>query len=160
MVYYCFVEPFDLNDKNVVIKIASGNLDIRPQMLIKMNQKEKVHFTYETGRQKSPFSFEAFKKKVEEQDAATIDQPISQYDHNGILQRTFPNITAATETTGITPKDIRHAATWLVCLSKGYYWRYGTEPNVNVERIREIMAREEVKTLADAYRCLTGHEMQ
>lgn len=42
MVYYCFVEPFDLNDKDIVIKIADGGLDIRPQMLLRLNQKGKA----------------------------------------------------------------------------------------------------------------------
>lgn len=159
MVYYCFVEPFDLNDKDIVIKIADGGLDIRPQMLLRLNQKGKAQRMYETGRQKSPFSFDDFKSKLEESPSGNLDQPVSQYDHNGILQHTYNNITEATECTGIKVKEIRHAAKWLVCLSKGYYWRYGTDKLVDVNQIREIMLLDEVKTLADAYRYFTGEDM-
>ena len=63
MVYYCFVEPFDLKNKDIVIKIADGGLDIRPHMLLRLNQKGKAQRMYETGRQKSPFSFDDFKSK-------------------------------------------------------------------------------------------------
>lgn len=109
-------------------------------MLLRLNQKGKVQRMYETGRQKSPFNFDDFKSKLGESPNGNLDLPVSQYDHNGILQHTYNNITEATESTGIKVKEIRHAAKWLVCLSKGYYWRYGTDNSVDVNRIREIVS--------------------
>lgn len=58
MVYCCLVEPYDLNDKNIVIiSIKDNGLDIRPKYLKRISLSEKSKRTYEKGRQQATFLY-------------------------------------------------------------------------------------------------------
>jgi hypothetical protein len=55
MVYYCFIEPFDLKDKSIVILFKdTDNLNIHPSNLILADLGQKRQRVAERERFKSP----------------------------------------------------------------------------------------------------------
>lgn len=151
MVYHCFVKPFDLNDRFVVIGIKGNRLNIRPDQLFMTTQRERTHQTYELGRQQSLISQDLSILLTLKADNPEQLIPVSQYDASGKRLCTFDNVVAASDRTGIPIKQIRYCAKWLVCLTRGYYWHYGSEKAIDVKLIKNIMARKDVHTIPDAY---------
>lgn len=155
MVYYCFREKFDLNDPDIIIKVIGNGLDIRPENLLKLNRREAAHILYDTGRLPSPFQDGQYLTPSKEDDDPHPLRKLSSYNSEGKLVKTYAGILEATSDTRISIKSIRRAAKWLVCVTKGLYWRYSQEERLDTAQIKQILARSDVKTIEDAYRVLT-----
>lgn len=152
MVYYCFIEEFDLNDRDIIIVVEGNGFDIRPEKLLKVNAKEKSHRMYNIGRQPSPFNHAEYNVKHKQSPTGKAsDVPVSHYDSNGKLICHYKNITEAAAMSNVSIQMIRNSAKWLVRMAYGCYWRYGKDPSIDVNIIKEIMEMESVRNLEDAY---------
>ncbi|CAG5012991.1 hypothetical protein DYBT9275_05309 [Dyadobacter sp. CECT 9275] len=156
MVYYCFKEQFDLSDPDIIIKVLGDGLDIRPENLVKLNRREAANILYDTGRLPSPFHDDKYILTSSKQDEDINPlRKLSSYNSEGELVKLYADILEATSDSGVPIKSIRRAARWLVCVTKGLYWRYSQEERIDTVRIKQILARPDVKTIEDAYRVLT-----
>lgn len=155
MVYYCFREKFDLDDPDIIIKVVGNGLEIRPENLLKLNRREAAHILYDTGRLPSPFQDGQYLTPSKEDEDPHPLRKLSSYNSEGELVKLYADILEATSDTGVPIKSIRRAAKWLVCVTKGLYWRYSQEERIDTAQIKQILARPDVKTIEDAYRLLT-----
>jgi NUMOD4 motif/NUMOD1 domain len=133
LVYHCFVEPFELEDKLIYIVSKKGDgLDIRPSNLQKINRQDQMPRVYQKGRSAPTFSAEDILKGVRAS-AAANGKEISQYDKKGKLIRTYKSLMEAKRESGIGHPQICSAACGREVTAGGFYWRYGHEPRIDIK---------------------------
>lgn len=143
LVYYCFVEPFDLTDLNRVVLFKDGDsLNVCAENLELGNPSEKFARMVKGNRWKNPFvglSFErkqAIRLKAKQHYARTGVHEISQYDLNGNLIRTYSDASEASKKVKISPSHINSAAKNRgTYTAGGYIWRRGKAPQIDITQL-------------------------
>lgn len=140
MVYYCFVEPFDLTDPNRIVLYKDGDsLNICAENLELSNPGEKFARMVKHNRWKNPLAgltFEtkqAMRQKAKQYYARTGVHEISQYDLNGNLIRTYSDASEASKRVKVSPSHINSAAKNRgIYTAGGYIWRRGKAPRIDI----------------------------
>lgn len=119
MVYYLFVQPFDLNSKDKVVLYRDDNpLNVTAENLYLGTLKEKARLASNRHAQ---------------------GEPVSQYTRDGRRVRTFPNCAEAARALGLSPSTVQHAAKGRKRLTAGgFVWRRGDAERVEVNLPRPV----------------------
>jgi hypothetical protein len=140
IVYNCFVAPFNLDDKKIVILCKDGDgLNIFPKNLIKSTLSDKARRIVARGRMESPLKklSKEFKEKQRKAIVKKVSKPVSQYSLKGKRIRTYSSAAAAERATGIFATSIRQTASGKGISAGGYVWRWGNEKTADVESVRK-----------------------
>ncbi|WP_246858869.1 NUMOD1 domain-containing DNA-binding protein [Chitinophaga sp. XS-30] len=139
LVYYCFIDKFNMDDANLIITTKNGNgLDIRQENLALLTYTQKNHRSYDIGRQKS--HFQTNKQKLMEILQVSLMKSrkvVSQYDKDGKFIATFKSIMEAARITAINHSSISYAVRHYMCTAGGYYWREGDADKINKKEIQD-----------------------
>lgn len=148
LVYYCFVQEFDLADYDSFIVCKDGNgLNIRPSNLQLVGRAEKQQRMVTRGRFSSPLLKldEAARAAIRQTINKTLNKQVSQYTVAGKKIKTYPSLIAAEKATGIHSVSIGRVAVGRKITAGGYAWRYGNEKTADVEKVKEEHRREHRK---------------
>jgi len=146
MVYYCFVEPFDLTDSKQIVLYKDGDsLNICAENLELGTPSEKFARMVKQHRWKNSFAEldheakQAMRQKAKEHYAQTGEHEISQYDLEGKFIRTYSDASDAGKAIGISASHISSAARNRGSYTAGgYIWRRGKSTTVNLEELMKI----------------------
>jgi hypothetical protein len=161
LVYYCFIEPFDLKDKTIIIICVNGNgLDVRP-MNLKLTGLSEASLRVMQLKRRLPEFKNVDSKKASRASTRVTSRQISQYDHTGNKIKTYPSIMEASRQLDIAHSSISNAAHEREPTGGGYYWRFGDASYFNVAAFlekRSIGFKEKKGTKVTQY-SLTGHRI-
>lgn len=136
MVYYHFVEEFDIDDDMVVILPLNGNgLEIVPNNLKKATILTKVRRSVSTGRMRNEFKHVDYNKAIKAS-AACTSKTVSQYNEQGERINTFQSIHEAARICGVAFNHISDVCNFRQQTAQGYYWRHGCEEKLDIAFIR------------------------
>lgn len=146
MVYYCFVESFDLTDSSQIVLYKDGDsLNVCVENLELSNPSEKFARMVKQNRWKNSFAEldheakRAMRQKAKQHYARTGVHEISQYDLDGNLVRTYSDASEASKAVKISASHISSAAKNRGSYTAGgYVWRRGKAPQVNIAELMEI----------------------
>jgi NUMOD4 motif/NUMOD1 domain len=114
MVYYLFVEKFDLKDRRLVVSCKDENaFNILPGNLILTTPSKNISKAYKKNRRPR----DSFGNKA---------RPVSQYDSTGKWLCTYPSLSQAEKSTGIDCSGICESLNRGHIYICGYLWRYGS----------------------------------
>jgi len=115
LVYYHFIEQFDMSDRSVVISYKDGNsLHVNYKNLEKISSQEKTFKTLQCNRAKN--------LEIE------YRKPVSQYTVEGELIAHFQNIYAAGKAIGVTRRSILAAVKGQSLTAGGSRWFFKSSP--------------------------------
>ncbi len=140
LVYHLFVEPFDINDRDLFILYKDEDpLNVHAANLLLANQADKQRRMEARGRRGTPFldmtpeKRKQVQEKIRKIKAQNPVNQISQYDTNGRLIRTFHNAEEAAKVIGVSGRHIAHAAVRKkVLTAAGFIWRRGSALQVDL----------------------------
>jgi hypothetical protein len=140
LIYYCFVEKFDLKDQSILIlnKDCDG-LNVSPKNLIKSTRTDRSNRTVERGRMDSPLKHLS-KEDREKQRRGIIEsksKEVTQYSLKGKKIKTYSSCAAAERATGIFASVIGNRAGGRGLSAGGYVWRWGNKKIVDVETVKK-----------------------
>ena len=146
MVYYCFVEPFDLTDSRQLVLYKDGDsLNVCAENLERCNATEKFARMVKQNRWRHSSiglddqAKQALREKSKLNRARTGVYKISQYDLDGHLIRTYSDASAASKAVKVSASHISSAARNQGCYTAGgYLWRRGTEPQVDLTALMKL----------------------
>ncbi|SEL81151.1 NUMOD1 domain-containing DNA-binding protein [Parapedobacter koreensis] len=141
MIYHCFVEPFDLTDfGHVVLYRDDDSLNVCADNLYLSDTREKAkRMLARNGHEiltwsLTPKKHKAILKKTPRPKVSLGQYKISQYDLEGKLIRTFASVAEAASFMKIgSPSDLRAAVNGRRLTCKGFVWRKGHAPKVDVK---------------------------
>lgn len=135
MVYYCFIEKFDLKDPKIYIVSFEGNgLDIRPTNLLKVTPSEHMKHSFDRGRRIATFEYDpSYKNNAVNASKAITSKKISQYNMEGQYIATFKSISEASRMTNVKFANITRALTSRWLSPGGFYWRKGSNKDFSME---------------------------
>lgn len=145
LVYYCFVERFDLADHTTVIQFKDDDhFNIRPSNLKRATLSEKQQGIFIKERAISPLMqlSAAKRQEIRKKIVKRKSKPITQYRPDGRKVRTFSSMAQAQRKTGIFSSSIGQAALKHKVTAGGYIWRFGDEQPGNIEKIRQERRKE------------------
>lgn len=145
LVYYCFVQPFDLADDTILIVTVDGdNFNIRPENLRAVNRSQRQQRAIARGRFRSPLLdlTEADKVEIRKKIVRRLQKQVSQYSPTGKRMRTYPSVADAQQTTGISSTSISGAAHGKNIRAGGYFWRWEKETKIDVKTFLATRQRE------------------
>ena len=140
MVYYLFVEAFDLEDLSwIVICKDTDNLNIKPSNLRKVSLQQKRQRIEERKRYRSRFLdfSETDKKRQRKAIVESISKQVTKYTLQGKKVKTFSSMAEAERATGIFASGIGHVAGGHGVSAEGYIWRFGNDPKVDVVMLKK-----------------------
>lgn len=140
LVYYCFVQRFDLADHTTVIQFKDDDhFNIRPSNLKKVTLSEKQRAIFMKDRAISPLLklSAAKRQEIRKKIVKTKSKKVTQYRSDGKKIRTFSSMAQAQRKTGIFSSSIGQAALKHKVTAGGYFWRFGDEHPENMENIRQ-----------------------
>lgn len=140
MVYYCFIEPFDLEDQDVVIICKDAdNFNIQPSNLGMATKSQKQQRTIARKRFKSPFlaMTEQDRRKQRKAILKSVSKQVSQYSMKGRKIKTFSSAAEAERATGVFATSVGKVASGEDISAGGFIWRWGKEPKVDVEALKQ-----------------------
>jgi hypothetical protein len=146
LVYYCFIEPFDLfNYKFCIIPKDGNGLNCHYKNLRKVSVAQKVQLIYERERIINPFTYldhHAFVFKS----IAKISKMVSQYNIAGEKIKLYPSIMEASRNTNIKHANISGVANGRKLKAGGYVWKFGDGPQkIDLSGIWEAEKKRQVK---------------
>jgi hypothetical protein len=112
IVYYCFVEKFDLDDNSIFITYKDGNgLNPIPDNLLKVNISGLQHIIMATQRKDLHFSHsKENQERCIEKARLVRNKKVMQYDLQGTYIATYDSISIAAKATGINLSSISLAS--------------------------------------------------
>ena len=145
MVYYCFVEPFDLTDPTQIVLYKDGDsLNICAENLELSNPAEKFARMVKENRWQNSFAGldqaakRAMRQKAKQHYARTGVHEISQYNLEGRLIRTFPDASEAAKAVDVSASHISSAAkNHGSYTAGGYIWRRGRAAEVDLTELMQ-----------------------
>lgn len=139
LVYYQFVEHFDLKDPNLVVSYKNNNgLDVSPGNLELLDYHSKNHKSYDSGRQISHFTTDPIKhRQVIDERINKSRKAISCYTAQGKLITTFHSLINASKLTGLSYTGIRTALKDPFRKTGKLYWRLGDAAIINMKEISD-----------------------
>jgi hypothetical protein len=112
LVYYAFVEPFDRNDRRLLISYKDWDgRNIQPHNLYRTTISELMQLSHDQQRYQTILSEKS--------------KPISQFDINGTHIAHYKSIQDAARNTGFTAENISNAANGIMNLCRGFVWQFG-----------------------------------
>lgn len=113
MVYYLFVRKFNLDDPTLVIISKDGdNLNMNYKNLTLVQKGDVQLKTYREKRKKRLF------------------KPVSQYNTDGSLIKTYISLVSAAEQTGYVANYISQVANGNISHYSGMLWKYGSRKKI------------------------------
>ena len=140
MVYYCFIEPFDLDDKKIVILFKdTDNFNIHPSNLILADLVQKRKRVVERERFKSPLLDFSEEKRatIRKSILQSVRKQVTQFTLKGEKIRTYQSASEASRVTGVLANSIGQAASGLSITAGGFLWCWGNEERVDVNELRQ-----------------------
>lgn len=127
LVYYAFVEPFELSDRSIFISLKDHDgRNIHVSNLVKSNIGVMKKRSFETGRQIISFR-----------------SPVTQFDQSGSPIQHYSSIREAQKKTGIHYRGISQAAHGKIHIYKGYFWRFGKHlQKLDLDKIKRRKTNE------------------
>ncbi len=140
IVYYCFKEKFDLDDKKINILCKDGDgLNVIPANLVKATLYDKARRMVARGRFESSLKYLA-EESMQKRRAAIVktkSKQVSQYNLQGKWIRTFSSAAEAERATNIFATSIGHMASGGLISAGGFVWGWGKGKQVDVESMRK-----------------------
>lgn len=140
LVYYSFVEKFDLKDQTILILNKDCNgLNVLPTNLIKSTRSDKGNRIVERGRMDSPLKYLS-KEDREKQRRGIIEsksKEVTQYSLEGKKIKTYSSCAAAERATSVFATVIGNRAGGKGISAGGFVWRWGREKIVDVETVKK-----------------------
>ncbi|MFT3822364.1 MAG: NUMOD1 domain-containing DNA-binding protein [Chitinophagaceae bacterium] len=133
LVYYCFVEPFDLEDAGIMILTKDcDNFNIRPSNLVKATWQQRQQRVVERGRAESPLLYlsEEEKQYARLRCTQATSRQVSQYSIKGRRIRIYKSAAAAGRATGVHSQSICKVANGKKNKAGGFLWAWGKEKEV------------------------------
>lgn len=162
IVYYCFVEKFDLSDKYIYISYKDYNrLNTTPDNLFKADHAGLQQHIIRAGRKDLHFGHSAENQELFTQMGRDVNiKKVSQYDMDGNYLATFESISAAAAAVGVSLAVISSAVDGRKNLTAGgYIWRFGqSRRKIAVKRIHE--AKRANKGVPVSRYDLNGHKIK
>lgn len=140
MVYHCFIEPFDLEDQDIVIICRNGdNFHIHPSNLEMATKSQKQQRMVARKRFKSPFLDMTEQDRIEQRKAIlkTVSKQVTQYSMTGRKIKTFPSAAEAERATGVFATSIWKVASGGDISAGGFIWRWNKDPRMDVKALRQ-----------------------
>ena len=140
MVYYCFVEPFDMEDQDIVIICRDAdNFNIHPSNLEMATKSQRQLRTIARKRFKSPFLDMTEQDRLKQRKAIlkTVSKQVTQYNLNGRKIKTYPSAAEAERATGVFATSIGKVASGEDISAGGFIWRWGRESKVDVNALKQ-----------------------
>lgn len=143
MVYYAFVAPFPLNDKNYVVVSRDGNgLNSTPENLVLLTYKERNLRQFTTGRHQGYLSKDKLRHiRMIVAGNKVKSVTVSRYGEDGALLESFSSIKAAAIAMGYKRDRIDYALNRPVYKLNGDYWRKGEASRINFSEINKILRK-------------------
>ncbi|HEY4197942.1 MAG TPA: NUMOD1 domain-containing DNA-binding protein [Mucilaginibacter sp.] len=139
VVYYCFVEKFNMDDGRLVVLCKDGNnFNLQPANLVLSSHGEKQQRMIKRGRFRAAaldYSKE-LRAIIVEKTVVKTSKRVSQYDMDGRKVKTFSSLVVAQKATGIHAVSISASAKGKQFSAGGFIWRLGNVAQLNVERIK------------------------
>lgn len=134
LVYYCFVQNFDLENKDLVVLCKdTNNFNIVPENLVLVNRFERSKRMLERNRFRSPFH--DMPQELRSRNLKLINEKnqktVSQYDQSGKRIARFNSMAEAYQKTGIHYVSISRVARGEDLTAGGYIWRWGEEKHID-----------------------------
>lgn len=127
IVYYCFVETFDLSDRSIYISYKDYNaLNPTPDNLFKTDHSGLQQHIMRSGRKDMHFGHNETNQAVFSERGRQVNiKKIHQYDMQGNYVATYSSLTDASEQTGVGLSHISAAARAVALTAGGFIWRLG-----------------------------------
>lgn len=144
MVYYCFVEHFDITDKSIIIiPVDHNGLNMKPENLIKVNHEGFQKHIRSNNRRDPDF----WKHNKMEVPFFTIGQKshekeVSRYNTEGILIATYDSIVNAANEMKVGDSAISRVITGEGLTCCGYIWQLGKDPVVSKTILEKIQKKK------------------
>jgi hypothetical protein len=128
LVYYLFVEKFDLDNRKLVVRSRDGNnLHVCPENVLLTNRSALITRAYK--RERRPLS-----------SFGNTNITLSQYDLNGNLLGSFASISSAAERTDVGTGTISQALRNKDGYGSGFIWKYGSADKLKIRLPDSIKA--------------------
>lgn len=127
LVYYCCVEPFDLDDNNTVILCKdTDNFNIQPSNLLLSTCDQKQQRAVDRKRFRSSFLdlTEEERATIRKSIVQTRSKQVTQFTLNGERIETYQSLLEATRATGVTINSIRKVALGEATSAGGFSWSW------------------------------------
>lgn len=148
LVYYCFVQRFDLADHAIQIVSKNGdNFYIRPGNLRAVTPSEKQQRMVARSRFRSPLLDlpQEIREKIRQKRIRNLQKEVSQYSLAGKKLGTYKSLVQAQQATGISKVCISDVAKGKNIRAGKYLWRWGKEDRVDVKAFLEARRKKNRK---------------
>jgi len=140
MVYYCFVQQFDLTDHGIQVLAAdTDNFNIRPGNLRAVSRSQKQQRVVARKRFRSPLLDLPAETRAENRQkiVRSRQRQVSQYNQSGKKTHTYRSLRQAEVATGIASVSISLVARGKNIRAGKYLWRWGKEARIDVKTFLE-----------------------
>lgn len=138
LVYYCFVQSFNLNNSFIVILTKDRNgLNIKPSNLKKATLTEKQKRIFDLKRHQPLVVDNEARQRSIEKSKQRNNKEITQYNMQGEKIKTYPSSTIAGIQTGISRSHISNRASGTEFSAGGFIWRYGNDNQIEITPMLE-----------------------
>lgn len=145
LVYHCFVKPFDLENRSIVIFYKDGDsFNIRPSNLLPATLEDKQNRIVLNKRARSHFLFLSKKMRRENRKkiVKTKSKQVTQYTIAGKKLKTFSSMAEAQRATGIFASSIVIVTTGKGITAGGYVWQWGNARKIENARLKRIALKK------------------
>jgi len=127
IVYYCFVEKFDLSDRSIYISYKDYDaLNPIPSNLFKTDHSGLQQHIMRSGRKDMHFGHNEANQAVFSERGRQVNiKKVHQYDMEGHHVATYDSLTDAADQTGVGLSHISAAARAVALTAGGFIWRLG-----------------------------------
>lgn len=142
IIYYAFVEPFDIFDPNLVIRYKDGNgLNVQPENLYLFERKNLARWILDNDRRSRLVGVSDREKWPQEEVQRWIDlqkKSVCQYDLEGQLVATYNSRLEAAGATGINATQITAAIKERQQTAGNFLWIEGANnpPQIDVPELK------------------------
>lgn len=145
MMYYCFVEKFDLSDRSLYVTYKDGNgLNVSPDNLLLVDLAGLQQRIMSANRKDLHFGHSEENQKIFSQLGREVNiKKVSQYDMDGHYLNTYESLSVAAEAVGATISAISAATKKRALTAAGFIWRLGSSK-------RSVAVRQIHKAIRDA----------
>jgi len=136
LVYYCFVQRFDLSDYGAMIVTADcDNLNICPGNLRAVDRSQRQLRIIARKRFRSPLLDLPVSAlaEIRQKTVRSRQKLVSQYGRTGKRMYTYASFADAQRATGISSVSIAGAVRGKTIRAGGYFWRLGKEARIDIE---------------------------
>jgi len=133
LVYFVFVKPFDIGNKDIVILCKDGdgrNIKTSNLQLANLHDKQKRIFDLE--RRESLYKGGPDHLRGIEKARQVNNRQVTKYNIEGKKINTYPSITSAAKEADISHSQISHVANGIEWTAGGFIWRFGNAEEIDI----------------------------